>query len=578
MQQVASKKNRKSSLAKSTFGKSALIIAAGGILCKIIGAIYRIPLTNALGSEGIGLYQLVYSVYALFVVIVTGGITQAISRLVAEGDAKCVKNAFWFCFVLSLVMTVVLILLNKTFAYMQGSKILGMCYFIIAPSVFFVGISSVFKGYFYGKMKMGPPTVCSLIEQTVKLVLGLTLAFALIERGIDFALYGALVAVTASEILSFVFVAIAYLVSRSKEKKFQKAELFKAEKAERKIKRTKSFNQSKITHKTLTAASGVALTDAGINSQSEALYASGVETEKKEESPLGFLKIAFPFALIALLLPLSGFLDSFMIVALTGSKSLYGVYSGSVTTLINMPIMVLLSLAVAVVPSVSKERAERDASGILLKTRLSIKLCLMIGVPAALIMLIFSGEILKIIFPVLTVSELEAGANLLRIMSVSVVLSSMAQIIGSILGALDRTRIYVLAMICGIAVKTALLLILSPYISILAAGVAYVSLSLVTLAINLVYLTRYLSLDKLDKSVAFILVSSLIIALSCLSFKYIFANIYVALGVALAFSLLVYPALIAAFDVLNKEETQSLPMSGFLLKFKRKIRFWDKEV
>lgn len=571
MQQVASKKNRKSSLAKSTFGKSALIIAAGGILCKIIGAIYRIPLTNALGSEGIGLYQLVYSVYALFVVIVTGGITQAISRLVAEGDTKCVKNAFWFCFVLSLVMTVVLVLLNKTFAYMQGSKILGMCYFIIAPSVFFVGISSVFKGYFYGKMKMGPPTVCSLIEQTVKLVLGLTLAFGLIGRGIDFALYGALVAVTASEILSFVFVAIAYLVAKRKERKAKKAALNK----QNTTLKSESENSARPGGE---SALGVVAVEAGINSQSEALYASGVETEKKEESPLGFLKIAFPFALIALLLPLSGFLDSFMIVALTGSKSLYGVYSGSVTTLINMPVMVLLSLAVAVVPSVSKERAERGASGILLKTRLSIKLCLMIGVPAALIMLIFSGVILKIIFPVLTASELEAGANLLRIMSVSVVLSSMAQIIGSILGALDKTRIYVLAMICGIAVKTALLLILSPYISILAAGVAYVSLSLVTLAINLVYLTRYLSLDKLDKSVAFILVSSLIIALSCLSFKYIFANIYVAFGVALAFSLLVYPALIAAFDVLNKEETQSLPMSGFLLKFKRKIRFWDKEV
>lgn len=571
MQQVASKKNRKSSLAKSTFGKSALIIAAGGILCKIIGAIYRIPLTNALGSEGIGLYQLVYSVYALFVVIVTGGITQAISRLVAEGDAKCVKNAFWFCFVLSLVMSGVLILLNKTFAYMQGSKILGMCYFIIAPSVFFVGISSVFKGYFYGKMKMGPPTVCSLIEQTVKLVLGLTLAFGLIGRGIDFALYGALVAVTASEILSFVFVAIAYLVAKRKERKAKKAALNK----QNTTLKSESENSARPGGE---SALGVVAVEAGINSQSEALYASGVETEKKEESPLGFLKIAFPFALIALLLPLSGFLDSFMIVALTGSKSLYGVYSGSVTTLINMPVMVLLSLAVAVVPSVSKERAKKDASGILLKTRLSIKLCLMIGVPAALIMLIFSGVILKIIFPVLTASELEAGANLLRIMSVSVVLSSMAQIIGSILGALDKTRIYVLAMICGIAVKTALLLILSPYISILAAGVAYVSLSLVTLAINLVYLTRYLSLDKLDKSVAFILVSSLIIALSCLSFKYIFANIYVAFGVALAFSLLVYPALIAAFDVLNKEETQSLPMSGFLLKFKRKIRFWDKEV
>lgn len=576
MQQVASKKKSH----KSSFGKSALIIAAGGILCKIIGAIYRIPLTNALGSEGIGLYQLVYSVYALFVVIVTGGITQAISRLVAEGDTKCVKNAFWFCFALSLLMTVVLVLLNKTFAYMQGSKLLGMCYFIIAPSVFFVGISSVFKGYFYGKMKMGPPTVCSLIEQTVKLVLGLTLAFALIERGIDYALYGALLAVTASEILSFVYVAIAYLVTKGKEKKDLKANSIKEGNSCRKDKIKRADSQNKQAKRAVSAAvsSGVAVTDAGLNSQSEAVYASGVETDDKTANPLGFLKIAFPFALIALLLPLSGFSDSFMIVALTGSKSLYGVYSGSVTTLINMPIMILLSLAVAVVPSVSKERAQRDVNGILLKTSLSIKLCLLIGVPAALLMLIFSQEILKIIFPVLTVSELEAGANLLRIMSLSVVLSSMAQIAGSILGALDKTRVYVLAMICGIAVKTALLLILSRYISILAAGVASVSLSLVTLVINLIYLTRYLSLDKLDKSIAYILVSSLIIALSCLSFKYIFANIYVAFGVALAFSLLLYPALIAAFDVLSKEETQSLPMSGFLLKFKRKIRFWDKEV
>lgn len=572
MQQVASKKK----LHKSSFGKSALIIAAGGILCKIIGAIYRIPLTNALGSEGIGLYQLVYSVYALFVVIVTGGITQAISRLVAEGDTKCVKNAFWFCFALSLLMTVVLVLLNKTFAYMQGSKLLGMCYFIIAPSVFFVGISSVFKGYFYGKMKMGPPTVCSLIEQTVKLVLGLTLAFALIEMGIDYALYGALLAVTASEILSFVYVAIAYLVTKGKEKKDFKANSIKEGNSCRKDKIKRSDSQNKQAKRAV--SSGVAVTDAGLNSQSEAVYASGVETDDKTANPLGFLKIAFPFALIALLLPLSGFSDSFMIVALTGSKSLYGVYSGSVTTLINMPIMILLSLAVAVVPSVSKERAQRDVNGILLKTRLSIKLCLLIGVPAALLMLIFSQEILKIIFPVLTVSELEAGANLLRIMSLSVVFSSMAQIAGSILGALDKTRVYVLAMICGIAVKTALLLILSRYISILAAGVASVSLSLVTLVINLIYLTRYLSLDKLDKSIAYILVSSLIIALSCLSFKYIFVNIYVAFGVALAFSLLLYPALIAAFDVLSKEETQSLPMSGFLLKFKRRIRFWDKEV
>ncbi|MCQ2603116.1 MAG: oligosaccharide flippase family protein, partial [Clostridia bacterium] len=64
--------------------KSAGLLAAGSIIAKIIGALYRIPLTNILGAEGMGMYQLVFPVFALFIVLSSAGVPTALSRIIAE--------------------------------------------------------------------------------------------------------------------------------------------------------------------------------------------------------------------------------------------------------------------------------------------------------------------------------------------------------------------------------------------------------------------------------------------------------------------------------------------------------------
>ena len=78
------KTHQKSRLNSYTAG--ALLLAFAGMIAKILGAIYRIPLTNLLGAEGIGIYQLVFPIYSLMLTLSSGGIPTAISRLVSENS------------------------------------------------------------------------------------------------------------------------------------------------------------------------------------------------------------------------------------------------------------------------------------------------------------------------------------------------------------------------------------------------------------------------------------------------------------------------------------------------------------
>lgn len=528
---------------KENFATGAIVLAVGGIICKVLGAVYRIPLTNALGAEGIGLYQLVYAVYAVFIVLSSGGITPAVSRLVAEDLAvglsgrRHVKVGVIVSALASLIAAIMLLILNGNIAKLQGNADSSLGYMIIAPSVFFVGLSSVMKGYFQGRLNMFPTTISNLVEQIVKIGLGLGLAFYLFKTDVLYALYGTLLAVTVSEFLSCVYLVVSFLIDRRK------------------------------TRKQLSANS----------LRTDERYKNG-ELKK-------FLTTALPFAFLAIALPMSSFIDSFMIVNLLKrgmtvqmATANYGVFSGQVTTLVNMPIMVLLSLAVAIVPSVSKGRAERDLDGVLLKTKLSIKLCLLIGAPIALFMLVFSREIMAILYPRLDSAALGLGSSLLVIMSPSIVTMSLAEVLGAINSALDKTYYSALSMLLGVAVKTLIVLTTTFKLGIMAAAIGNLALSVVALMINGLILTRQIGYRRETiKGIGLIMLGSVFIALISLLNKMIFVNIYLQLALSVVVGGMTYFFIVTALDVFTVDETNSLPMSKFLLKTRSRLRFWDGE-
>ena len=172
---------------KGGFLKGAAWIALGGFIAKVIGGLYRIPLANILGGEGIGLYQLVYAVYCLFLTVAATGIPSSVAKLTAERIGKgesalpLLRKSFAFFSIVGVVASLVMAILAPFLAKAQGAGSAVFGYYVLAPSVAFVTVISVFRGYFQGKNDMLPTAISEVAEQVVKV--GLGLLFAYLFRG-----------------------------------------------------------------------------------------------------------------------------------------------------------------------------------------------------------------------------------------------------------------------------------------------------------------------------------------------------------------------------------------------------------
>ncbi len=170
---------------KNRFLMGAAILSVSGLICKVIGAFYRIPLqNNILGLDGISLYQLAYPVYSMLLVISTSGLATAISKMVAErvvqqdfrGAYRTFKISRNVLIVIGLVTTLIMILGNDLITAIQGDPLAAPVNLAIAPALFFVSLMSAYRGYFQGMQDMVPTGVSQLLEQVGKLAIGFPLA------------------------------------------------------------------------------------------------------------------------------------------------------------------------------------------------------------------------------------------------------------------------------------------------------------------------------------------------------------------------------------------------------------------
>lgn len=531
MQRLADTREEKRSV-KRRMVSGAAVLAIGSIVAKLLGALYRIPLTNILGAEGMGMYQLVFPVYALFMTLSTAGIPTALSRIVAEkkiaGEPakKYLASAMLILAALSSVAAILTFSLAKYLAVWQGNGVTYPGFMLIAPSIILVGFIAGFRGWFQGEMYMLPTAVSNVIEQVVKLGVGIALSLVFIKRGVAYAVYGALAGITVSELAALLYLFVTYLV---RGRKLAKEKL-------------------RITR----------------------------------DEARGMFKVAFPIALVAVLLPLSSFFDSIIIVnvlkwsgvAQSAATAQYGLLSGPVNSLVNMPIVVIMSLAIAIVPAVSVSRIQRDIDGIMLKSRLSIKLTYLFGVPCAFFFAVFAPRIISVIYPALPQEQLLLAANLLRIVCANVVLLSAMQIYVSLLQALDRTKYAVLSLVCAIIVKIVLSIVLTKYIGILGAGVASLAMSAVAfLGVNIAFV-KICGLH-LEKNVGLNLLCGVIMSLASIGATYFIKNNIGATLAGFFVSAFVYVWLAMLFGLVEREDIGYLPMRRLFAALHRIIRFWE---
>ena len=183
----------------NSFIKGAAILGIAGVIVKILGAIYRIPLGNIIKPEGMGYYQTAYPFYVLLLTISTSGVPVAIAKLVSEksaiGDYKSAYKVFRVALVgltIAGVLTSAFVLLNaRSIVESLGNPNAYYSLLALVPALLFVPIMAAFRGFFQGRQNMVPTALSQISEQFFRVALGLGITYMLLGYGIPVAAGGA---------------------------------------------------------------------------------------------------------------------------------------------------------------------------------------------------------------------------------------------------------------------------------------------------------------------------------------------------------------------------------------------------
>ncbi len=390
------------------FLKGAAWIAAGGFIAKVIGAIYRIPLTNLIGGRGLGLYQLVYPVYCLLLTVSATGIPSSIAKLTAEriargeNDRAVLKTAMRLFICIGLVGTLLMAVVAPYLARAQGSEEVLGGYYMLAPSVLLVSAISVFRGWFQGQNKMFPTAASEVVEQLVKVGFGLFFAYRF-QGNVAKAVVFLLLAVSLSELVAL-FLMLAF---------------YRREKVPKKQK-----EGGMVALKTI-------------------------------------LKLSIPVTFSSMIIPLSGLLDSVLATRLLGAYAadpvaLYGLFAGGAVTVINLPVSVCYGVAAASVPRVATEIGKGEKGRPRKRILQSLGLTALLGGISAVGLYLFAEPAAKIIYRNLAGEELKTLTELIKAFSISAFTLSCAQTLSACLTAQGKPQHSALSMAIAMTVKTAL--------------------------------------------------------------------------------------------------------------------------
>ena len=213
---------------KNSFFGGAAILTAGIIIVKLIGALYKVPLGNILTDAGFADFNTAYDIYSLLIVISTGGLPVALSKMVSEANAlgrtNQVNKVFRlataaFC-VLGTLSFLIMACLPRQLADAMNNSRAHWSIIALAPAVFFICPMSALRGYFQGHSLMTPTAVSQIIEALCKLVIGLLLANAIMKAGQDesLAAAGAILGVSVGVLLATVYMYLCYRGRRSSQK------------------------------------------------------------------------------------------------------------------------------------------------------------------------------------------------------------------------------------------------------------------------------------------------------------------------------------------------------------------------
>ncbi|GHU71269.1 stage V sporulation protein B [Clostridia bacterium] len=539
------------------------ILGAVGIICKVIGMVFRVSLSASIGAQGIGLYQAVYPTYTLLLTLSTAGLPVAISRMVAEatttgdepGAKKVLRTALYLIGSIGVILTVLMFVGSGWLAERIGaadaatgvSAQLG--FQMIAPSVAIVAVMSAFRGYMQGHRMMLPTGISQLIEQVAKVIISFPLAaWGLTNGGVGLAAAMALLGITIGEAAAMLYMLItAYIWSKR----------FGNDKD--------SLESAQILHDQKEASNNL---------------------QHKHHSVLvRMLYIAVPITLGAAIVPALGFIDSAMIINRLiaagyekgAAQTLYGLQSGSVLSLLNVPTALALAVAMSLVPAISAANVRGDKAEVRAQTMISLRLAFLIGLPCALGMSLLSTPIVRLLYSTYTPDQIDIAGRLLAIGAFTIPLFILIQAAEGVLQGIGLQRIPMWTLVIGAVVKTSLnyQLIGTPNINIFGAPIASLACYTLVAGINLAFAmkrtgTKFHLMDLLVKPG----LCTVIMAAAVLMIQAVFGTDSTTKTLlAVAVGVLAYIIAAPLTGAVRKDDLAQFPGLGrFAGRFNRKVK------
>ena len=437
------------------------ILGIAGIICKVVGVLYRIPLAHLIGPEGMGVYHKVYPAYNLLLTISSAGLPVAISRMVAHyvtrEDAKNARRIFRIAMhmllALGCVTTLLMLLLSGRMAVWQGTRDTRLGYMAIAPSLFFVCVMSAFRGFLQGQRNMVPTAVSQLIEQIGRVFIALPLAYAGMRHGgVAWGAAGALLGGTVAEGAALVYMLLQH-------------------------------------HRADQALNAIPQ-----RPDSETL------SDRRIASRL--VVVAVPITLGACIVPLAGFIDSIMLTRLMEDAGMaaedalirYGAYAGPVLTLINVPTALAMAMSTNLVPDIAAGLARGEKEYVAREAGVGLRMAAVVGFPCSIGMSLLAQPILYLCYRgSYTAAQLDVAAELLQISSLTIVLFTMVQATSGILQGAGKQRIPMYTLVIGVALKVMLnyTLVRIPGVDIHGAPWASLLCYTASMIPNLYYVCKY---------------------------------------------------------------------------------------
>ena len=526
------------------------ILAAAGILTKIIGFVYRIPMANLLGEEGNGIYSVSFGIYNVALTLSSYSFPLAVSKLVSTRLAKKeTKNAF-SAFTTALCISVIAGLCSFALLFF-GADLLETLYRtdglafplkVLAPTTFAVALLGVFRGYFQGHSNMVPTALSQIFEQIVNAIISIVAThsalkiFAGHENLRALGASGATLGTLAGAMTALVFIVLTFTSRLSYTRNVMSSDISPAEK------------KTKILCEMFSTMLPIII--------SQTIYQISFTVDD----------LLFSNTLHA-----KGFDGSEI-------SSLQGVFNTQFTQLINIPIAIATAMAASALPeivrlSIQKQRAERRA-----KIETVLKINMVIAIPCAVGLAVFALPIVTLLFPGL-VTYRSIAAGLLNYGSFACVFYALSTVTTSVLQGCDRMRIPVVNAFISFVIHTVLVFVLLKFtdLGIWARLIGDVTFPLMIAVLNLIQLKSKFGFKVNFKSV-FIspLLSALIMgvvsALVYIGLNAVSLPLIISFGAAVIVALPIYGVLILKLSVFSDEEYLELPAGGKILRLSHKIR------